>query len=293
MEADDGIVAVALGLGRTVVDGERAQSFCPRYPRHVLSASEPSRTCCSRPSETSGRSTWRDVGEGIDPLPWERRFGLDVAEEDGTLSLVASTYSPENEALYDGISRPGVRLVTFAPILKFDLFPLAEIVGMLLEIGSRGMGAPVEIEFAVGLSGPAGAPKEFGFLQMRPMSLAREFVEFDLADIPADTLLGSSESILGNGEVDDIYDIVVVDHDRFDRARSREVAGEVAQLNAELCRQATPVRADRSGPLGVGRPLAGHPRHVGPDRRSPCDRGVGAAGTSRWRPARGATSSRT
>lgn len=258
MEADDGIVAVALGLGRTVVEGERAQNFCPRYPRHVMSAATVEDVL-----QSSQRDFWaldlEDVGEGTDPLPWERRFGLDVAEMDGTLSLVASTYSPENEALYDGISRPGVRLVTFAPILKFDLFPLAEIVGMLLEIGSRGMGAPVEIEFAVGLSGPAGVPKEFGFLQMRPMSLSREFVEFDVADIPAGTLLGSSESILGNGEVDDIHDIIVVDPERFDRARSREVAREVAQLNAELSRQARPYVLIGVGRWGSADPWLGIP----------------------------------
>jgi len=258
MEADDGIVAVALGLGRTVVDGERAQRFCPRYPRHVLSGATVEDVL-----QSSQREFWAldlaDVGEGDDPLPWERRFGLDVAEEDGTLSLVASTYSPENEALYDGTSRPGVRLVTFAPILKFNLFPLAEIVGMLLEIGSRGMGAPVEIEFAARLSGSDGTPKEFGFLQMRPMSLSREFVEFDLSEIPAGTLLGSSESILGNGELDDIYDIVVVDHDRFDRARSSEVAGEVAQLNAELCHLARPYALIGVGRWGSADPWLGIP----------------------------------
>ncbi len=107
MEADDGIVAVALGLGRTVVDGERVQSFCPRYPRHVMSAATVEDVL-----QSSQRDFWAldlgDVGEGADPLPWERRFGLDVAEKDGTLSLVASTYSPgERSSLRRHLSARG------------------------------------------------------------------------------------------------------------------------------------------------------------------------------------------
>ena len=36
MQPNDGIAAVALGLGRTVVDGGKSLSFCPRYPRHMI-----------------------------------------------------------------------------------------------------------------------------------------------------------------------------------------------------------------------------------------------------------------
>jgi hypothetical protein len=32
----DGIAAVALGLGRTVVDGGKCLMFCPRYPKNLL-----------------------------------------------------------------------------------------------------------------------------------------------------------------------------------------------------------------------------------------------------------------
>ncbi len=236
MEAEDGIAVVALGLGRSVVEGEKVQSFCPRYPRHVMSSGTVNDIV-----QGSQREFWAlEIGDpclGDDHQIWERRFGLDVAERDGTLSMLASTFSPENEAIYDGLARPGVRLVTFAPILKFGLFPLAEIVQLLLEIGSRGMGAPVEIEFAVGLSGAAEAPKEFGFLQMRPMSLSRDLEEFDLDEFPEDAVLCRSPRILGNGLVDDLWDVVVVDPARFERAHSREVAREVAGFNAVLSRE--------------------------------------------------------
>ena len=45
-----------------------------------------------------------------------------------TLPAIASTYSVENEAVYDGVSRPGVRIVSFAPMLKHGMFPLAPIL---------------------------------------------------------------------------------------------------------------------------------------------------------------------
>lgn len=247
MTAEDGVAVAALGLGRTVMQGERAHSFCPKYPRHQLMAGSLEDTL-----RNSQRSFWAvELGPTTDtaaPDVWEQHYDLEVAESDGTLAQLGSTYSPENEAIYDGISRPGVRLVTFAPLLKFELFPLAEIIDLLLEIGAQGMGTPVEIEFAANLSTPAGAPKEFAFLQMRPMGLSRELEELVIDEVEPDHVLCRSTSILGNGRLDSLRDIVVVDMERFDRARSADVAREVAQLNARLTREGT-----RYVLIGVGR----------------------------------------
>ena len=252
MTAEDGVAVVALGLGRTVVNGERAHSFCPRYPRHQLMAGS-----LDDQLRNSQREFWAiELGprsgdlDAEEPIPefWEKRYPLEVAEEDGTLTQLGSTYSAENEALYDGISRPGVRLVNFAPLLKFELFPLAEIIDLLLDIGAQGMGTPVEIEFAVNLTAPNGAPKEFAFLQMRPMGLSMESEESIIEESDSDRVLCRSTSTLGNGRVDDIKDVVVVDVDRFDRARSAEAALEVARLNGALVREGR-----RYILIGVGR----------------------------------------
>ena len=93
---------------------------------------------------------------------------------------VASTYSRENDAIYDGLSRPGVRLVSFAPILKHGLFPLADMLSRLLEIGEAGTSAPVEIEFAVDLAPDPRTRPTFAFLQMRPLALSRESAELEI-----------------------------------------------------------------------------------------------------------------
>ncbi|MEE9471978.1 MAG: PEP/pyruvate-binding domain-containing protein, partial [Gemmatimonadota bacterium] len=245
----DGIAAVALGLGRTVMDGERCLRFCPRYPRHVLQFSSVEEFL-----DHSQREFWAlDLGDdpaGIHDPEDNRmvRFGLDRAEQDGTLQALGSTFSPENDAVYDGLSRPGVRLVSFAPVLKHEHFPLAEVIDYLLQLGERGTSAPVEIEFAVNLSAPPGEPKDFGFLQMRPLAVSREFEELKIGDVKREELVVESPLVLGHGKIDDIRDVVFIDKRRFERSLSHEAASAVTMLNAELKARGVPYLL-----IGVGR----------------------------------------
>src|SRR3970040_676431 len=114
--------------------------------------------------------------------PLVKKYELIKSEEDGTLFTVGSTYSPENDAVYDGISREGIRVVTFARVLKHKIFPLPEILNLLLGLGTWGMGSPVEIEFAVNLKISEGKRKEFAMLQMRPLVISREIDELIVDD---------------------------------------------------------------------------------------------------------------
>src|SRR5689334_21779812 len=151
MTFPDGIAAVALGLGRTVVDGGKCMSFCPRYPRNLLQFSSVEDLLANTQTEFCALDldgAPQNAGPGH---LREVRYGLDVAEADGTLHPVASTYSADNHAVYDGLSRPGARVVTFAPMLKHGLFPLANILEVLVRAGEDALGNPVEIEFAVRL----------------------------------------------------------------------------------------------------------------------------------------------
>jgi hypothetical protein len=259
MTASDGIAAAALGLGRTVVDGEKCVSFCPRFPRHLIQFSSTQDLL-----NNSQRSFWaletdRDpLEEELNSSMRESRFGLEAAEADGTLTAVASTWSRENETVYDGMGRSGIRLVSFAPVLKHALFPLAEILDRLLEIGRRGMGRAVEIEFAVRL-GAREAPSEFGFLQMRPLVLSAES-EYQMVEEADDaTLVCRSMSVLGNGTLDDIRDVVVVDFEKFERSRSMDAAREVARFNAELTATGTPYILIGMGRWGSADPWLGIP----------------------------------
>jgi hypothetical protein len=218
-----------LGLGRTVVDGEQSLTFCPRYPQHLMQFS----TVKDMIANSQRNFIALELGEESEGLT-ERHYPLEAAEADGTLAFVASTYSPENDAVYDGTSRPGVRLVSFAPILKQNAFPLPALLTRLTESGRQGMNTEVEIEFAVDLSTSAGEPPEFGFLQMRPLAMSRESQELDIDDVLADDVVCRSSSVLGNGKVGYLRDVLAVDYSRFERAKSREIAAEVARFNAEL-----------------------------------------------------------
>ena len=248
-KSDDGIVNVALGLGKTVVDGGESVRFCPRYPTDIIQFHSVEETL-----ETSQKDFYAlnldadsDFGnETHDMLVIQYR--LDVAEKDGTLVYSGSTYLPENDAIYDGLGRQGARLVTFGPILRHKLFPLPDILELLLDMGTWGMGTPVEIEFAVNMGHKSSDIKEFGLLQMRPLVISREISDLNFDDYTSDQMIVQSDSVLGHGNINDIYDIVFVDYHKFERSKSREVAKEVSMFNSQLLNEQRPYLL-----IGVGR----------------------------------------
>jgi len=258
----DGIAAVALGLGRTVVDGGKCLMFCPRYPRNLLQFSSVEDILANTQTEFCALELdGVPHGGGAGHLR-EVRFGLDVAETDGTLQAVASTYSADNHAVYDGLSRPGARVVTFAPMLKLGLFPLAAILEVLVRAGEDALGNPVEIEFAVRLPRIVGTSEElaeFGFLQIRPLTLARDHQDLTIGELDAAQLICQSTKVLGNGRIENLYDIIVVDSHRFERSRSQEVAKAVAHFNAVLTAENRPYLLIGVGRWGSNDPWLGIP----------------------------------
>jgi CheY-like chemotaxis protein len=261
MNFNDGIAAVALGLGRAVVDGGKCLTFCPRYPRHILQFSSVEDILTNSQSDFWALEMNHAHGDEADPAASLRevRFGLDVAEKDGTLYSVASTYSADNHVVYDGVSRPGARLVSFAPVLKHDVFPLAPLLEQLTKMGEDAFGRPVEIEFAVRLPQKPGDCADFGFLQVRPLVLSREGEELRMEEVEPARLVCQSSKVLGNGRITDLQDAVVVDFHRFERARSKEVAGGVAHLNAKLSAEGRPYLLIGVGRWGSTEPWLGIP----------------------------------
>jgi hypothetical protein len=150
--------------------------------------------------------------------------------------------------VYDGVSREGKRVVTFAPILKHRIFPLAEILELILDMGTWGMGTQVEIEFAVNMNVPPGKPKEFALLQIRPLVLSLEMEELEVDSVGQEDLICQSQQVLGNGVIKDIHDIVVVDIQQFERSRAKDVAAEVSLFNTDLIARKRPYVL-----IGVGR----------------------------------------
>jgi hypothetical protein len=246
---DDGIVSVALGLGKMVVDGGNCVRFCPRYPTDLLQfyTTEESINTSQRDFFALHLDANSDFGYETHDMAVSRH-PLEVAERDGPLRYVGSTYSPANDTITDGLSRDGIRVVTFGPILRHKMFPLANILELLLDMGTWGMGTPVEIEFAVRVSVPPDQPKEFALLQMRPLVVHREPEELDVQHDEASRVICRSTQVMGHGLIEDIRDIVLVDHHRFERSRSKEAALEVNAFNRRLTSEQRPYLL-----IGVGR----------------------------------------
>ncbi len=245
----DGFAAVALGLGRGVVNGGKCLTFSPRHPQHLVQFSSVEDVLANSQTDFWALELEQNgaAADGSDKLR-EISFGLKAAESDGTLRMLASTYSADNHAVYDGLSRPGTRIVSFAPILKHGRFPLPQILERLMTMGEEAMGRPVEIEFAVRLPQIPDQPADFGFLQLRPLVLSREGEDIRLDDVDPQKLICQSSMVLGHGRLRDVRDLIVVDAHRFERPRSRDVAQSVAHFNALLNATNTPYLL-----IGVGR----------------------------------------
>lgn len=232
MKPEEGIACVALGLGKQVVEGGEALRFCPAHPQ-VLPQLGNGRLFINQ----SQRGFYAlDLNDAEVNLHLEQdatvvRLTLEDAEQHGTLAPVGAVFSAEDNSFYDGIYRPGVRVVTFAHILKSNLFPLAKIARQVLELGRQGMGGPAEIEFAVNLD---ANPKELAVLQIRPYGASGDFEPVDLGEIDREHMVCYSSHSLGNGVFGDLRDVIYIKPDAFDAGKTREIAREVATINEQL-----------------------------------------------------------
>ena len=234
-KTEDGIVSVGFGLGKLIVDGGVALRFSPKYPKKILQLSS---------VEMALRQTQKNFyALNVDPNSFDPKvddssnlLNLDIKEATAIpdFRLVTSTYDMHSGILRDGYHDEGLKLITFAPILKHDTFPLAKILSELLEIGEREMNNHIEIEFAANLNPPSGMPRLFNFLQIRPIveSDQTEFVEWNEIDFNKAILY--SKSALGHGKVKDIYDFVYIKPDSFNPAKTKEIAHELDELNKKF-----------------------------------------------------------
>ncbi len=242
MQSEDGVASVALGLGRTVVDGGRCVRFSPSSPRRLyqFSSNDAYLESAQRTFyalDLTRPASLRDARSTTDNLVL---LDLDAAERHETLAPVGSVYSAENDRVYDGIYRKGVKLVTMAGVLSGDYFPLPEVLRFILDVGQSGFSCHVEVEFAVNLRRNEDEPHELSFLQIRPLVFGTDTEELDLSDIRREDAICMSPSALGHGHFGEIHDLVYVAPETFDRSVTVQIAAEVAQLNSTLKEEGRP-----------------------------------------------------
>ncbi len=259
MRPEDGVAGVALGLGKTVVEGGQALRFCPAFP-HVLPQLGDSEEFLNQSQRTFYAIDLRGEHDAhtIARDACVVRLDLEDAERHGTLHLLGSVWSPDDQAFYDGIRRGGTRVVTFAHVLKSHAFPLAELLCRLLALGRAGMNNPIEIEFAVNLD---AAPPEFAVLQIRPCSDGGGNERVELDGLPRDQLLCFSAHALGNGLIHGLGDVVYVKPGPFDPAHTPTMAEEIGRLNDNLMAANRPYLLIGPGRWGTTHSRLGVPVH--------------------------------
>lgn len=259
-QPEDGIINLALGLGKQIVDGGISWAYCPRYPK----APAPFNSIGDLLKNTQTEFWSVNMGPPPPPDPtreteYLQRASVTEAEEDGALDALVSTYDNRSDRLRAGMGGAGPRVLNFSPILEMDLYPLNELIRRLLALSEDALGAPVEIEFALTLPRRPKTKARFGFLQVRPMMVTNARV-----DLPAEALEGSnvllaSDNVLGNGVNEEIRDVVYLKPRTFEARHTPRIAQELERINLQLLSESTPYMLIGFGRWGSSDPWLGVP----------------------------------
>jgi CheY-like chemotaxis protein len=235
---EDGVANIAFGLGKMIVDGGISLRFCPRYPAKTLQLSS---------IEFALRDSQKEFYSlDLDP----EKFTPDVDEtvnffktrirdlkDESALRQVASTFDYGDQIIRDGLYEGGKKIITFANVLKYNSFPLSEILQNLLSIGKREMNNQVEIEFAATLDTPKTDPKVFHFLQIRPVVETQEKHRIKVNTCKPEQSIIISRHSLGNGIIEHIRDLVYVKPESFNPANTSRIAEVIDRLNTQFTRE--------------------------------------------------------
>ena len=229
---EDGIVKIAYGLGKAVVDGEQVLRFSPKYPKHVMQTSTVDLAMRETQQSMLALSLSPEKFKtSIDDAVNLERIPIHDCDQFESLKLIASTYDRENMRIVDSCYPDGPRIVTFAPQLKFNTFPLADIVQQLLDIAREEIKTPVEIEFAVNLE---HEPQFFHVLQIRPISADSLCAKVDWENVDETGAFLRSGNALGIGKTEDVCDIIYLRKEAFDVLRTQEMAATLREWNNSL-----------------------------------------------------------
>lgn len=256
---EDGVVSLALGLGKTIVDGGLSWSYSPAHPKIA-----PPYGSTNELLKNSQTEFWAvNMGSPLIYNPIQETEylimgDLSTAESDGTLKELCSTYDPQGDRLQIGMANPGPRVLNFAPLLQLKKFSLNKLVQELIRICEELLENPVEIEFAMTFS-----PPSLGLLQVRSMVVSSDDVQVSEQDMEDQNVLAASENALGNGQIENIKDIVYVLPDSFELEKTREIAEELEQINEELVKKGSPYLLIVFGRLGSSDPWLGIPVNWG------------------------------
>ena len=239
MKPTDRIVFLAVGLGKTIVDGGLALRFCPKYPEISFYSTHDQLLQNSQRDffaiDLASRAT--DISEGEDSFLVKASI-LDADQE--ILSQVADTYNYNDQVLRNGYMGEGVPVITFSNQLKYKTFPITQTISRVLELGEKAMGCSVEIEFAGNFQLIPKKRTTFYLLQIRPFIEQDEILSEEVFSAPKSEMFAYSLQISGNRIIKNIHDIVFVKPESFDKMKTREMVTEIDRINQNLHNQGNP-----------------------------------------------------
>ncbi len=235
MKPEDGIATIALGLGKIVMDGEKTLRFSPKHPQLL-----PQFSTVEDILENAQRffyalkmeSGCLQLGTSED-VTLEKRDVFDASNE-APIKRLSGTYIPDEHRIRDTAQANGFRVLTFSQVLKYGQIPLADILTEVLNLGKKGMGCPVEIEFSVNFDTVGKTKPQFAILQVRPMTAREELMKVSIHGEEVKRAFCFSTHALGNAAKQDMADILYVNPDAFDPGHTPEIAREIGGMNTEL-----------------------------------------------------------
>jgi len=236
MKPEEGFAIAAVGLGKYVVEGNKAYRFSPKYPSTEINSTKDQ----FRNSQVKFHAVDMNK-ENINLLDGElaglAESDISVAEKQGTLNHLASVYNPDNNTVYPGVSKVGPRIINFANILKYNYVSLAKTIELVLELGKDAMGTAIEIEYAVDLTKDKNGKASFYILQIKPLTQAGTDCDIDTSLIEKESIVLYSEKGMGNGYIDNITDVIYADPDSFDKTKTEGMAAEIEEMNNYMIKQ--------------------------------------------------------
>ena len=235
-KAEDGVCNIVMGLGKAVVDGEKSLRFSPAYPDKALQTSTVELTVRDAQTEVMALSLNPDNfrpstndAVNLEKIPVSRM------NEYRNAKYACSYYDYQNNRISESptLSRY-FRVITFNRVLKYNAFPLADIIKDMLKMGEKEMCCPVEIEFAVNMDVPAGAVQVFNLLQIRPIIRNEESAKLDWAKVDTSNAIVYSECALGVGLMRDIRRVVYMKFDKFSSLKTQQIADELYAINQRM-----------------------------------------------------------
>jgi hypothetical protein len=259
---NDGVVNLALGLGKTIVDGGITWTYSPAFPHHPPPFDSVSDMLGATQNEFWAVNMGKPPAyDPISEVEYLHRATLKDAECDDTLRFVASTYDAGRDRVVPGTGSKGPRILNFAPLLQLEQFPLNGLIRALLAEAEAALQAKVEIEFAVTIEQYRNqtASLRLGFLQVRPMVVSNEIVDVRVADLIRPAAIVASDMVMGNGVQTGIEDIVFVRPESFSIMHTPRIAEQLGALNRKLADAHRPYLLIGFGRWGSSHPSLGIP----------------------------------